>query len=141
MEISQLSTFLRVVSAKGFARAAIELFRSQPAISMAVHRLESELGEKLLDRSLKESSLTEAGKVVYHYAQRIEALQQQMINSLAELRDKHSGKLTIGANENGALYISGYIYLFRQRYPRVKVEIRRSFSTTQKRRSRRSKRS
>jgi len=65
---------------------------------------------------------------VYDYARRIEVLREEMINTLTELRDKHSGKLTLGANENGALYVSDYITSFRQRYPRVKVEIRRSLS-------------
>ena len=128
MELSQLGIFLKVVSEKGFSRAAHKLTRSQPAISMAIQRLESELGEKLLDRTLKDGTLTDAGKIVYSYAQRIDHLCQEMINELSELHDKHTGKLTIGANENGALYLSHYINLYRQRYPRVKVEVRRSLS-------------
>lgn len=128
MELSQLSIFLKVVSEKGFSRAAYKLTRSQPAISMAIQRLESELGEKLLDRTLKDGTLTDAGKIVYSYAQRIDHLCQEMVNMLSELHDKHTGKLTIGANENGALYLSHHINLFRQRYPGVKVEVRRSLS-------------
>ena len=128
MEHSQLTTFLRVVSEKSFSRAAHSLARSQPAISMTVHRLESELGKKLVDRTPKGNVLTDAGQIVYGYAQKIEALHREMTKALSELSDKHAGKLTIGANENGALYASDYIDLFRQRYPRIKVEIRRSLS-------------
>ena len=51
-----------------------------------------------------------------------------MFNALTELRDKHTGKLTIGANESGALYLLTHLHAFRQLYPRVKVEVRRSLS-------------
>ncbi|MCZ6750243.1 MAG: LysR family transcriptional regulator [Acidobacteria bacterium] len=128
MELSQLGIFLTVASEKSFSRAAQKLERTQPAISLAVQRLESELGEKLLDRSLKDGTLTDAGKIVSEYALRIENIRREMANALTELRDKRTGKLIIGANENGALYLLTFIYSFRQLYPRVKVEVRRSLS-------------
>ena len=128
MELSQLSIFLTVASEKSFSRAAQKLERTQPAISLAVQRLESELGEKLLDRSLKDGTLTDAGKIVCEYALRIENIRREMANALTELKDKRTGKITIGANENGALYLLTFINLFRQLYPRVKVEVRRSLS-------------
>ncbi|MCH8268360.1 MAG: LysR family transcriptional regulator, partial [Acidobacteria bacterium] len=68
MELSQLGIFLTVASEKSFSRAAQKLERTQPAISLAVQRLESELGEKLLDRSLKDGTLTDAGNLVSEYA-------------------------------------------------------------------------
>lgn len=128
MELSQLSIFLTVASEKSFSRAAQKLERTQPAISLAVQRLEAELGEKLLDRSLKDGTLTDAGKIVCAHALRIENIRREMTNALTELKDKHTGKLTIGANENGALYLLTFINSFRQLYPRVKVEVRRSLS-------------
>ncbi len=128
MELSQLGIFLTVATEKSFSRAAQKLDRTQPAISLAVQRLESELGEKLLDRSLKDGTLTDAGKIVSEYALRIENIRREMANALTELRDKRTGKLTIGANETGALYLLTFIRSFRQLYPRVKVEVRRSLS-------------
>ncbi|MBI2819955.1 MAG: LysR family transcriptional regulator, partial [Acidobacteria bacterium] len=65
MELSQLTIFLTVASEKSFSRAAQKLARTQPAISLAVQRLENELGEKLLDRALKDGTLTDAGKIVF----------------------------------------------------------------------------
>ena len=128
MELPQLTIFLTVASEKSFSRAAQKLMRTQPAISLAVQRLEAELGEKLVDRSLKDGTLTDAGRIVYGYALKFENLRREMANALAELRNKYTGKLIIGANESGALYLLTPIHKFRQLYPGVKVEVRRSLS-------------
>lgn len=128
MELSQIGIFLTVANEKSFSRAAQKLMKTQPAISLAVQRLEAELGEKLVDRSLKDGTLTDAGKVVFEYAQKFDNLRRDMHNALTELRDKHTGKLTIGANESGALYLLSHIHAFRELYPKVKVEVRRSLS-------------
>lgn len=128
MELSQLTIFLTVASEKSFSRAAQKLSRTQPAVSLAVQRLEAELGEKLLDRSLKDGTLTDTGKIVYDYARKFENLRREMANALMELRNQQTGKLIIGANESGALYLLSPIQKFRQLYPGVKLEVRRSLS-------------
>jgi DNA-binding transcriptional LysR family regulator len=91
MDIGQLEVFLSVAQEKSFSRAAEALHRTQPAVSQAVRRLETELGEPLFDRSSKDGTLTAAGKVLFDFA-------QQMMNSAAarhsairELRDLHRG--------------------------------------------------
>ncbi len=129
MELSQLAIFMAVADEKSFSRAAQKMMRTQPAISLAVQRLEAELGEKLVDRSLKDGTLTDAGKVVLEYARKFENLRRDLANSLTELRDKRTGRLTIGANESGALYLLGHIHNFRRLYSGVRVEVRRSFSS------------
>ena len=128
MELSQLAIFLTVASEKSFSRAAQKLLRTQPAVSLAVQRLEGDLGERLLDRSFKDGTLTDAGRIVYDYAQKFENLRREMMNALTELRSKHTGKLIIGANESGALYLLVHIHRFRELYPGVKVEVRRALS-------------
>ncbi|MBI4463090.1 MAG: LysR family transcriptional regulator substrate-binding protein, partial [Acidobacteria bacterium] len=82
----------------------------------------------LLDRSFKDGTLTDAGRIVFQYAQKFENLRREMMNALTELRNKYTGKLIIGANESGALYLLPHIHQFRQLYPGVKVEVRRSLS-------------
>ena len=128
MDLSQLGIFLTVASEKSFSRAAQKLLRTQPAVSLAVQRLEGDLGEKLLDRSFKDGTLTDAGKIVYEYAQKFENLRREMMNALTELRSNYTGKLIIGANESGALYLLIHIHRFRELYPGVKVEVRRALS-------------
>jgi DNA-binding transcriptional LysR family regulator len=129
MELYPLQVFLTVAAEKSFSRAAEKLLRTQPAVSLALQRLEAELGEKLIDRSAKELVLTDAGRTVLDFAQRFESLRHELENSLAELRDKSSGRLIIGANESTTLYLLQHIGNYRRLYPKVKVQVRRSFSS------------
>src|ERR1043166_1013499 len=125
MELHPLRVFLTVATEKSFSRAAEKLLRTQPAISLSIQRLESELSEKLIDRSAKDLLLTDAGRIVLEYARRFETLQGDLENALAELPDKSSGPLTIGANESCTLYLLDHIERYRRRYPKIKVQIRR----------------
>src|SRR4051812_11513363 len=129
VELHALQVFLTVATEKSFSRAAEKLFRTQPAISLALQRLETELGEKLIDRSGKYLILTDAGRNVLEYARRFQSLQQEMENSLAELRDNSAGRLIIGANESTTLYLLRHIEKYREMYPKVKVQVRRSYSS------------
>ena len=64
MELYPLKVFLAVATEKSFSRAAEKMLRTQPAISLAVQRLEADLGEKLIDRSSTPPILTDAGRIV-----------------------------------------------------------------------------
>jgi DNA-binding transcriptional LysR family regulator len=129
MELSTLRVFMTVASERSFSRAADKLERTQPAVSLALQRLESELGEKLLDRSAKDVVLTDAGRAVLEYARRFQSLESELHNSIAELRDHSAGRLVIGANESTGLYLLRHIDRYRRMYPKIKVQIRRSFSS------------
>src|ERR1041384_4962960 len=129
MELYPLQVFLTVAAEKSFSRAAEKLRRTQPAVSLALQRLEQEVGERLIDRSGKELILTDAGRTVLDFARRFQSLQQEMDNSIAELRDNSAGRLTIGANESTTLYLLGHIERYRELYPKVKVQVRRSLSS------------
>jgi DNA-binding transcriptional LysR family regulator len=129
MELYSLQVFLTVATEKSFSRAATKLLRTQPAVSLSIQRLEAELGEKLIDRSGKDLILTDAGRSVLEYAKRFQSLHQEMDNSIAELRDNSAGRLTVGANESTTLYLLRHIERYRELYPKVKVQIRRSLSS------------
>lgn len=129
MELYPLKVFLTVATERSFSRAGEKLLRTQPAISLAVQRLEHELGEKLLDRTGREMILTDAGKIVLEFCRRFENLEREMENSLAELRDMASGRLVVGANETTSLYLMQHIVSYRRQYPKVKVQVRRSLSS------------
>ncbi len=129
MELYPLKVFLTVATERSFSRAGEKLLRTQPAISIAIQRLESDLKEKLIDRSGRELLLTDAGRVVLEYARRFQNLESDLDNALRELRDNYSGRLTIGANESTSLDLIQYIERYRRLYPKVKVQVRRSLSS------------
>jgi DNA-binding transcriptional LysR family regulator len=129
MELYTMQVFLTVAAEKSFSRAAEKLHRTQPAVSLALQRLENEVGEKLIDRTGRELALTDAGQIVADYARRVESLLGEMENSLAELRDHSAGRLTIGANESTTLYLLQHIERYRKLYPKIKVQVRRSLSS------------
>jgi len=129
MELYPLKVFLTVANEKSFSRAGEKLLRTQPAVSLAVQKLEGDLQERLIDRSGKELLLTDAGRIVYEYARRFENLEGELDVALAELRDNSAGRLTVGANESTSLYLLGHIERYRRLYPKVKVQVRRSLSS------------
>ena len=130
MEMAQLEYFSRVVQEKSFSKAADKVFRTQPAVSIAIRRLEEEIGLPLLDRTQKTPVLTEAGKVVYDYAQRILGLRDQVGQAIAEMQTLKRGLIRVGANESTSLYLLPELILrFREQHPDVKVEIFRHVSS------------
>src|SRR6266478_7778380 len=129
MEFSQLEFFVTVVEEGSFSKAAVRVYRTQPAVSIAIRRLEEEIGAPLFDRSQKAPTLTDAGELVYDYAQRILALRDQTQNVVSELRSLQRGRVRIGANESTSLYILPHLILqYREQHPNVKVEIFRQVS-------------
>ena len=129
MDLPTLAVFRTVATEKSFSRAAVKLARTQPGVSLAVQRLELELGEPLIDRSGRQLRLTDAGQVVFDHARRFDNLRAELDQALAELRDKTAGRLIIGANESATLYLLPLIGRYRRRYPRVKVQVRRCQSS------------
>lgn len=129
MDFSQLETFLSIAEEKSFSRAAEKMLRTQPAISIAIKRLEEELGESLFDRSSKNGSLTEAGRILLSYAQRMINLRDEAKESVSELRGMFRGRLTIGANESTSLYLLPPLLMeYRKRHPKIKIEVFRAVS-------------
>jgi DNA-binding transcriptional LysR family regulator len=129
MDLATLAVFRTIATEKSFSRAAVKLARTQPAVSLALKRLEDEVGELLIDRSGRQLRLTDAGQVVFDYARRLDNLHADLGVALAELRDRATGRLLIGANESATLYLLPLISRYRSRYPRVKVQVRRSQSS------------
>ncbi len=129
MEITQLEFFVSVIEEGGFSKAAERVYRTQPAVSIAIRRLEEEVGAPLLDRSQKTPTLTDAGRIVYDYARRILSLRDQARDAVNELRTLRRGRVRVGANESTSLYLLPQVILaFRERHPEVKVEIYRQVS-------------
>ena len=129
MDINQLEVFLAVAQEKSFSRAAETLHRTQPAVSQAIRRLESELGEVLFDRSSKDGTLTAAGRVLLDFSQQMLNLRHHAHSAIRELRDLNRGKLSLGANEYTVMSLLPLIPIFRARHPHIKIEVKRSLAS------------
>src|SRR5246127_5897371 len=129
MDLSQLEVFLTVAREGRFSRAAEKLYRTQSAVSQTIRKLEDELGEALFDRSSHEGVLTDAGQVVFEYAEKLLNLRHDAQESLAELRELQKGKLVIAANEFTALYLLPVLAEFRRLHPMIKITVLRSLGS------------
>jgi len=129
MEMTQLEFFLQVIAEGSFSKAADAVGRTQPAVSIAIRRLEEEVGAPLFDRSQKTPTLTEVGLAIQDYAKRILTLRDQARGAVNELRELKRGLVRVGANESTSLYLLPQVILsFREKHPEVKVEIYRHVS-------------
>src|SRR5258705_11988218 len=99
MDLGALKIFLAVAQERSFSRAAAKVHRTQPAVSQAVRRLEVELGEQLFDRSSKTGTLTEAGRMLQNYGQRLVRLAEETESAGRERPALRGGRVVIGANE------------------------------------------
>jgi DNA-binding transcriptional LysR family regulator len=129
MNLDQIRNFYEVATHKSFTLAAEKLFRTQPAISTQVRMLEEELGEKLFDRIGKKICLTQAGELLFGYAERLLRLHDEAKLAITELNASPKGKVFIGANEATCLYVLPQLFaLFKEKYPEVQISIYRNFS-------------
>ena len=120
---------MAVAQEKSFSRAAEGLHRTQPAVSQAIRRLETEIGEPLFDRSSKDGTLTAAGRVLFDLAQQMLKMRQHAHTAIRELKYVHRGKLTLSANEYTVMYLLPILPVFRARHPHIKIEVRRSLAS------------
>src|ERR1700746_895292 len=114
MELSQLEVFLTVAREGRFSRAAEKLCRTPSGLSKTIRKLEDELGEPLFDRSSREGVLTDAGRTLQEYAEKLVNLRADAQEALVELRQLQKGKLAIAANEFTALYLLPVLTEFRR---------------------------
>ena len=124
MELRQLTLFIEVAKHKSITKAAEHMHLSQPALSKAVMALEEELGMTLIIRTNKTSDLTDAGKVVLEYAQRMNALQDEMKTSLNDMTNLARGQINIGLPPFiGSLFFPRVMAKFHHAFPNIELNI------------------
>jgi DNA-binding transcriptional LysR family regulator len=129
MDLAQLEVFLAVAREGKFSRAAVKLYRTQSAVSQSIRKLEHDIGEPLFDRSSRDGMLTDAGRVLREYAERLLNLRSDAQEALVELRELQKGKLAIAANEFTALYLLPVLAEFRRLHPMIKITVQRSLGS------------
>ncbi len=124
MNLSWLETLITIMDKKSLTRAAEALEISQPAVSKQLRALEAQYGTPLLYRRGREPQLTEAGKIVYRYGQRILQTIDKSLAEVRDLADTVQGELLLGGSTIPGEYILPRLLgAFQQRYPEVTVSL------------------
>jgi DNA-binding transcriptional LysR family regulator len=124
MNLQYLRVFLTVAEHEHITRASEELILSQPAVTKTIQHLEHEVGLELIERHGRRIALTHAGHVLHTYARRIFALEREMEEALAALRDVDAGEVTLAASTTTGVYLLPPIVArFSSRYPQVTLNI------------------
>ena len=105
MNISQLRTFVSVVELASFSEAARAMSISQPAVTMQIQSLETDIGATLLDRRYRRIDLTEAGRALMPYARRVLGELEEARDEIAALAGTVTGRLTIAASTTPGVYV------------------------------------
>jgi DNA-binding transcriptional LysR family regulator len=123
MDTRQLAAFCAVVERRSFSQAAERLGVTQPAISLQVRALEKRLGTQLLDRSGRRVEPTEAGWRLYRGAQKMLALEDQLVSEVASTSEGElSGDLVLGASTGpAAIVVPVLLGEFQRTNPDVRV--------------------
>ncbi|WP_138756136.1 LysR family transcriptional regulator [Paenibacillus sinopodophylli] len=117
----KLQTFLTLVECRSFTETAKRLYTSQPTVSNHIQQLESQYGTALFHRSGKSVVLTNKGKVLYDYAQRIMSLYQE---AASELQNETQPAFPIYVcKELNTYLLSGLIKRFVEMYPEKTLQV------------------
>jgi len=125
----RLQVFHTVARLLSFTKAAETLHMTQPAVTFQVRRLEEYFNTRLFDRTHNRIRMTEAGKKVYEYADRIFEFYAEMESAVREMTGDINGTLTIGASTTIAEYmLPTLLGDFKDHYPEITIHLKVSNS-------------
>jgi DNA-binding transcriptional LysR family regulator len=128
MDLSQLQVFLAVANEQSFSRAAEKLYRTQPAVSIVIRKLEESVGQPLLVRGARQIKLTDAGELLKEYAERLLNLRDEIRKGMEDLKSLGRGELTLGVNESSIHALLPALARYRKLYPGVRLIMHRTLS-------------
>ncbi|WP_066256169.1 LysR family transcriptional regulator [Neobacillus drentensis] len=124
MELRQLQLFLEVAKHKSITKAAESMHLSQPALSKSIKALEDELGMTLIIRTNKTSDLTDAGRIVLEYSQKMAAVLNEMKTTLNDITNLSMGQIDIGLPPFiGSLFFPRVMAKFHHTFPNIELNI------------------
>ena len=124
MDLNQLHSFVQVAHEGSFTRAAEKLFLTQPALSLQIKALETELGTPLFERRNRQIYLTEVGHAVLLRAKEIEGVVEQIAQDVAAHQGVQTGRVRIGTSDTTCLYIlPTFVQNFRAQFPNIDIHL------------------
>lgn len=130
MDMDNLRVFCKTFNCQSISLAAKDLFLTQPTVTNKLKSLETELNLVLFERSNRGVTPTEAGHMIYNYAQNILGLYDNMIQDLSSYDGKTVKRLTIASCSTFGQYaLPCTLYEFKKRYTNIVLELEHAFST------------
>src|SRR6202165_581171 len=117
VDLGELQVFLTVAREGSFSRAAERLYRTQPAVSLAIRKLEDGLGQPLFVRGSRPVRMTDAGTLLKDYAERLINLRDEVKKGLTELEGLERGELSLGVNESSIHPLLPALAIFPSKNP------------------------
>jgi DNA-binding transcriptional LysR family regulator len=123
----RLKIFHTVARLLNFTKAAEELHMTQPAVTFQIRQLEEQFNTRLFDRTHNKVTLTDVGRQVYTYSDRILKLYEEMTRNITEMTGDVSGSVTLGASTTIAEYMLPLLIgEFKNKFPEVMINLRES---------------
>ncbi len=128
MDLAALQVFQMVANERSYSRAAEKLFRTQPAISISMRKLEEWVGQPLFVPGSGAKTLTDAGVLLLEYSNRMLNLREEIRKGLHELRGLERGQVSVGVNESSIHALLPALDKYRDAYPGIHIRVHRVFS-------------
>ena len=128
MDLAALQVFQTVAREKSFSRAAEKLYRTQPAISISMRKLEEWVGQPLFVRGSGARMLTDAGVLLLEYAERMLNLREEISKGMKQLKGLERGQISIGVNESSIHALLPALGRYQTEHPGIQIRVHRVFS-------------
>lgn len=128
MDLASLQVFQTVAREHSFSRAAEKLYRTQPAVSISIRKLEEWVGQPLFVRGSGARMLTDAGVLLLEYADRMLNLREEIRKGMNDLQGLERGQLALGVNESSIHALLPALDRYRQVHPGIHINVHRVFS-------------
>jgi DNA-binding transcriptional LysR family regulator len=128
LDLASLQVFQTVVREHSFSRAAEKLYRTQPAVSISIRKLEEWVGQPLFVRGSGARMLTDAGALLLEYADRMLNLREEIRKGMNDLRGLERGQLALGVNESSIHALLPALDRYRRLHPGIHIKVHRVFS-------------
>jgi len=124
LNFNQLRVFYHAAKNLNFTAAAGELFITQPAVTFQIKNFEEYCSLKLFKKRGRRIYLTDEGRVLYEYAEKIFKYEKEIENVIDEMRELKRGILSLGTTKTYARYFMPLmITTFHQNYPNIKIQL------------------
>lgn len=123
-DLNLFKTFYIVAKYNSFTKASKKLYISQPAVTQAIKKLEEQLNVELFKRKANGIFLTNAGQIVFYYAEQLWNLAEANNNLIKKIKEVQIETINVGVPTHiGTFYFINFLIEFNRRYPKVKVNI------------------